>query len=117
MDFAPDIANLIAISGQEITLEQPADTLDAVGSRINVWTQVGNLIPAWIQDASSDLVESYMRRELHVTHSIYLLTNPGITDGWRIVFGTKIFKVVAIRNAAGLGVLYRVDATEHVVGA
>jgi hypothetical protein len=110
------IADLIAQSGHTVSLACLADALDDLGARVNAWTVVSADMPAWVQDAKTEVVESYARRELHVTHAVYILTNPGIREGWRVTDQRgRTFSVIGFKDEAGLGLLYRIDCSEHVL--
>jgi len=107
-----DIPGTLAIAGHSILLQQPSYTVDAVGGRVATWKTVGNARPAWVQDASSDIVLAYARRDIKVTHRIYVQTNPGVKEGWRILFGARYFLIVGVSDMAGLNELYAIDAVE-----
>jgi len=105
-----NIAGTIAISGHQITLEAPQNRPDAIGARVNMWLPIVENLAAWVQDARAEVVEAYARREMKVTHCIYTQLNPGIQEGWRLRFGTRVFRILGVVNMAGLGELYRIDA-------
>lgn len=108
------IASMIASSGHTINVQRPTDARDGLGGRSPTWANVAINVPAWVQDASATVQESYARRGIEVTHRIYVDRDLGLLEGDRIVFASRNLLVIGSTNAAGLERLWQIDVRERV---
>ncbi len=103
------IATMIARSGHRISIEKDIPTIDGVGSRVSSFVALKTDVPAWIQAANYDTIEEFARRNLEVTDTVYVATDPEIVgDGYRIKYGDKLLSVVGVKNQAGLDRLWSI---------
>lgn len=84
---------------KRITIQRRSNTLDAYGQQVNQWTDIAtvwaNVKPIGGREKlRSMVVESLLSHTVMVRYSA-LLMPPTLADGWRIVYGTRIFNVTA----------------------
>ena len=76
----------------------------------------GPVLTAWVQAASAALVESYKRRDIEVSHVIYISQDPGLHEGDRVRWVQKnlTLAIMGIVNAGGLDRLWELAARTTV---
>lgn len=109
------IVNLIATASHSVQFQTQTETVDSGGARIpGTLGNLGSAMTAWVQPASSDTLESYGKREIRVTHSIYLSADPGVGEGDVAVYDGRSFLVRGSRNVSELDRLWKVDVEEQL---
>ena len=107
---------MIAKAGHTLTHERASDQPDAAGGRRRSWATLASGVPCWMQPASARIRELFARREMAVTHSVYVATDLDCQADDRItvtVRGTDhVLMVRGYIDAAGLGTFWRIDAEE-----
>jgi len=109
------VASMIAKANTTLTHERQDTTrTDASGARIGGWTAVASGVACWRQPAGARVQEHYARREMAVSHSIYVATALDCQENDRVVIGGTNYVVVGYLDAsAGLGKAWRIDALER----
>lgn len=84
---------------KRITIQRRSNTLDAYGQQVNQWTDIAtvwaNVKPIGGREKlRSMVVESLLSHTVMVRYSEALMP-PTLADGWRIVYGARIFNVTA----------------------
>ena len=107
------IASMIAKGGTTLTHErQDSEQRDAIGGRRMAWIELAAAVACWAQDAGGGIVEEYGRLDLRVSHSIYVERDLAVRANDRLTIGATRYLVRGVRNMAGMGRLWRIDADE-----
>lgn len=111
------IGNINIRTGTKFNWERTGTKFDAAGSRLPTIELVKKDIPCQMQPASSDVREAYAKRELNVTHSVFLEQVLDIHEGDRITVSgnvgreswTKTLLVIGYSDLAGQTRIMRLD--------
>lgn len=98
-----------------VSVERASVTKDKGGGATRDWAPVSGLIniAASVQPASADDIALYAGRQIRISHSVYLQSNPGIQRGDRLRVSDGRYLVVrGTLDAAGFGRLYKVVCRE-----
>lgn len=107
------IQSMIARSGQTLTHQRADESQrDPSGGRRQVWATLASAVPCWRQPASSAVRELYARRNLIVTHAIYVAQDLALRESDRIFIGSAYHTVLGVTDEGGLSKLWRIDAQE-----
>ncbi|MCD6404715.1 MAG: head-tail adaptor protein [Planctomycetes bacterium] len=113
MGTLTNIAALVARSGHSVDVERAISTEDAAGGRRTTWNTVRQAVPAWVQPAKAETIETYGKRNMRVTHSVYFASDPGLCPGDRLRFSRRFLVVGGVSNAGELDRLWRADCREQ----
>ena len=104
-------AGMIARAGHRIDLERPTSVREPGGGRIATYAAVAADVTAWVQDAGSEVVLDYKKRNLVVSKSIFVTQDLDIHEGDRVLFQGVRYTVNGVVNAAGLNRMWRIDCS------
>ena len=99
-----------------ITIQTRTETQDAVGGYSESWaTLTGNgSVPAAIWPVKSVEASDAMKLENQVTHQIRIRYRSGITTKHRIIFGSRTFSIVSIKNWEERNIYLDLMTTEDI---
>lgn len=83
-----------------VQLQSPAGSRNAVGERTTTWSTV-QTVWAGIEPLRANEVIAAAQSQMNITHRIvmrYDSSIAGITHGWRILFGSRVFDIQGVRN-------------------
>lgn len=104
--------NLVSRYGSTAQVKAMVLTAERSGSKTPSWPTVTKTLTGWRQNIGSDLRILYERRELNVTHKIFVAEDPGASEGDVIVIEGVTHLIRGIINQAGLSRLWRIDCEE-----
>jgi hypothetical protein len=97
---------LIDKYGEALTIETESEIKTSDGHSRSVWVDATS-VTGWIQDASSQLILEFAKRNIKITHRVYLYTNPDCEIGDRIKTASgSSFVIRGFENSAGLDALF-----------
>jgi SPP1 family predicted phage head-tail adaptor len=96
-----------------LTLEAPVETPDGAGGVTRTYTTVATLWAALVPVAAAGDVQADALAAT-VTHRILMRARSDLTTRHRLRQGTRVFRIVALRDADGSGRFVEVQAQERV---
>ncbi len=75
------IGALIAKAGHTIQLNKSVFTKNKMGGKIYKNTPVGTVKTCWFQQATTNDIEMWGQRNIHLTHKCYFNSDPGAEQG------------------------------------
>ena len=82
---------------QQITLQTPAATVDSFGQHTRTWTTFAT-VWADIAPVGARELQAGDAANLQVTHRITIRWLSDLTSDKRVLFGSRVFQIVGIRN-------------------
>jgi SPP1 family predicted phage head-tail adaptor len=95
-----------------VTIEQRATTPDTYGEPAQTWTTLQADQPASIEPLSGRELINAQAVQSDVTHRVRMRYVAGIETKHRIVFGTRVLDIRAIRNVDERGIEWELLCTE-----
>lgn len=95
-----------------VSVQRPTNTKDSSGAPVKSYATVYADVPANVQPITASWQIQYAQRKIDTSHTVAFVGVPAILNGDQIIFGTRTFLVVGIRNLAGRGVVTAVDCKE-----
>ena len=83
-----------------ITIQSPAGSRDALGERSTIWRDEAVLF-AGIEPLKADEVIAASQAHMQISHRVIVRYDSAIADitnGWRVLFGSRIFVIDGILN-------------------
>lgn len=112
MTIFSGIPAIIGVASQTVNIERATTAEDDLGGRTEHWIVFKSDLAAWVQPASTRTIEQYAARDIEITHRAYFSSDPSVELGDRIVFDSRYFLVMGIRNFGEVGKLWRIDCRE-----
>ena len=113
------IATLIAKAGHTLTHQRRNDDRGGSGGREANWDTLATGVACWVQPASGRVQEAAARRDMVVSHSVYLTTDLDALADDRLVAdtGDDETHTLLVRgqvDLAGLRRCWRIDCEEKL---
>lgn len=80
-----------------IALQQPTEVINAIGETVQTWSTVANLAASYKPLNSTERFSSDAIRADRAA-KFYIRYRDGITGKMRVVFGTEIYRIIAINE-------------------
>ena len=103
---------IISHGNDSVAIERPTTVTDDLGGRTKTFAAVSEDVAAWVQPASTGTITQYAERDIEITHAVFFSEDPGVLLGDRIVQESRYLLVAGIKNAAEVGLLWRIDCRE-----
>lgn len=85
---------------KRVILQSPAGSRDAVGERTTTWTTVATVWGSINPISARDLIAAG-QTQTEITHRVrvrYSSALAALDSSWRVMFGSRIFVVLTVRN-------------------
>lgn len=109
--------NLSSLLRHRVTLQQPVLTPDGAGGYTRTWATVATLwaqIEPATQRGQSREIFADQHLEPAVTHHVTIRYLSGVTADMRLLYGTRVFAILAVTNKDERNVLLQILAREGV---
>jgi len=83
-----------------VIIQSPAGARDAVGERSTTWSNIATVF-ATIEPLKADEVIAASQAQMQITHRVIIRYDSAIsaiTNGWRVLFGTRVLVIDGILN-------------------
>lgn len=108
-------ARLIKNKGELITIQKPTETKTEDGKVTTVWSDYKTNIYAWIQPTDANTEMKFAKRNITITHKVYLTDSPDVTFGDRIKDASGDYYIIKDDvDQSGLGRLWELVVYKEV---
>lgn len=103
------ITSLIAKADQTCDIDKPNQSLDDIGQTIRTLISHKTNVTCWMQEKSSQVLNEQGKVFVKTQVNFYFDKDPGIFEGYIILFKGDSFIVDGIENQGGLDKLFKVE--------
>ncbi len=106
------IAATIRKSGHTVAVMEHKVSKDELGARVTSLQVLKDNVACWVQPVNSRIRDAYQARGLIVTQTAFFSADPGVEEGYVLVFEGRNLVVVGKKDEAGLKRLWAIHLKE-----
>ncbi|MCA3068117.1 MAG: phage head closure protein [Rhodocyclaceae bacterium] len=84
---------------KRVSIQQQSSTRDDLNQKVDTWTTLNNgAVWASVQPLRASEAISYDAKQMLLTHRVTIRFRSDVTPDMRLLFGSRILKIVSMRN-------------------